>query len=145
MESYDSLVKALLEVSNWIVAVASESSFAHDELNAFHHADTIRDAAAAIEELQSEQKKSVTQIFCEEQAAWEGRCKDLMKQISELQAEVKRLEPKRGKWVHLYKNNFRCSLCGSWFVFEDENNPYEDGRFCSYCGAKMEVQDGSSR
>ena len=51
------------------------------------------------------------------------------------------LEPKRGKWIHLYKNNFRCSLCGSWFVFEDENNPYEDGRFCSYCGAKMEVQE----
>lgn len=50
------------------------------------------DAADAIEALQAEHKKTVTQIFCEEQMAWEGRCKDLMKQISELQAEVERLK-----------------------------------------------------
>lgn len=65
--------------------------------------------------------------------------RDAAAAIEDLQAQL----PKRGEWVHLYKNNFRCSLCGSWFIFEDENNPYEDGRFCSYCGAKMtEVQDG---
>ena len=50
------------------------------------------DAADAIEALQAEQKKTVTQIFCEEQMAWEGRCKDLMKNISDLQAEVERLK-----------------------------------------------------
>ena len=42
-----------------------------------------------------------------------------------------------GKWIHLYKNNYRCSVCGAWFIFEDENNPYEEGRFCPYCGARM--------
>lgn len=41
-----------------------------------------------IEALQAEQKKTVTQIFGEEQMAWEGRCKDLMKHISDLQAEI---------------------------------------------------------
>lgn len=45
-----------------------------------------------IEALQAEQKKTVTQIFGEEQMAWEGRCKDLMKHISDLQAEVERLK-----------------------------------------------------
>ena len=42
-----------------------------------------------------------------------------------------------GKWIHIYKNNYRCSVCGAWFIFEDENNPYEEGRFCPYCGARM--------
>ena len=43
-----------------------------------------------------------------------------------------------GKWIHIYKNNYRCSVCGAWFIFEDENNPYEEGRFCPYCGARMD-------
>lgn len=55
-------------------------------------------AAAAIEELEAEKKKTVTQIFCEEQAAWEGHCKDLMKQISELQAKVKFYENLDEEW-----------------------------------------------
>ena len=66
----------------------------------------LRNAAAAIEALQAEQKKTVTQIFGEEQMAWEVRCKDLMKQISELQAEVKQatkrnaeLHAELEKWV----------------------------------------------
>lgn len=48
--------------------------------------DLIERAAAAIEELQAEQKKTVTQIFCEEQIAWEERCVGLMRQISEQKA-----------------------------------------------------------
>jgi len=50
------------------------------------------DAADAIEALQAEKKKTVTQIFGEEQMEWEGRCKDLMEYISDLQAEVERLK-----------------------------------------------------
>ena len=46
------------------------------------------DAAAAIEALQAEQNKTVTQIFGEEKAAWEGRCKDLMYIIADLQDKV---------------------------------------------------------
>ena len=51
------------------------------------------DAADAIEALQADQKKTVTQIFGEEQMAWEGRCKALMYQIADLQAQL----PKRGE------------------------------------------------
>lgn len=58
----------------------------------FDNQIALYDAAAAIEALQADQKKTVTQIFGEEQMAWEGRCKDLMKYISDLQAEVERLK-----------------------------------------------------
>lgn len=61
------------------------------------------DNARKVEELQAEKKKTVTQIFCEEQMAWEGRCKDLMKQISELQAEVKRLELDNEDYEHEHR------------------------------------------
>ncbi len=49
----DELVKALHETANWIVALATESRFAHDELNALHHEDTVRKAADVIERLQN--------------------------------------------------------------------------------------------
>ena len=79
------------------------------------------DAAAAIEELQADQKKTVTQIFGEEQMAWEGRCKDLMKYISALQAEVKDA------------------------INEGYNSGYTAGiGYCSFKRAKMEVQDESA-
>lgn len=52
----------------------------------------MHDAAAAIEELQAEQKKTVTQIFGEEQIAWEGRCKDLLYQIADLQSQLPKRE-----------------------------------------------------
>lgn len=50
----DALAIDLREVSNWIVATASTASFAHDELNALHYADTVRDAADKIEKQQAE-------------------------------------------------------------------------------------------
>lgn len=53
----DELVKALHETADWIVALATESRFAHDELNALHHEDTVRDAADAIEKLMAEAKE----------------------------------------------------------------------------------------
>lgn len=45
-------------------------------------------AADAIEELQAEQKKTVTQIFCEESHKWEELCKALMVQIKELKSQL---------------------------------------------------------
>ena len=93
----------------------------------------ILDAAAAIEELQAEQKKTVTQIFGEEQIAWEGLCKDLMYQIADLQAQLS----KRGEWIYKPKDAIemmftlpKCSVCGH--ESSDANN------FCPNCGAKME-------
>ena len=76
--NYEKLVEALLMGADYGVEEESVGKLCAD-------------AAAAIEELQADQKKTVTQIFCEEQAAWEGRCKDLMKQISELQAKISEL------------------------------------------------------
>lgn len=52
----------------------------------FENQVALYDAAAAIEDLQAENKKTVTQIFGEEQMAWEERCVGLMRQISEQKA-----------------------------------------------------------
>ena len=90
MSDYAELVKALRETAKHLDGI---SRFPYDDDPAKRiYSKKMTDAAAAIEALQAEQKKTVTQIFCEEQAAWEGRCKDLMKRISELQAEVERLK-----------------------------------------------------
>ncbi|MBQ1791530.1 MAG: hypothetical protein II008_15245, partial [Oscillospiraceae bacterium] len=74
-------------------------------------ADLIERAADEIEALQADQKKTVTQIFGEEQMAWEGRCKDLMYQIADLQAQL----PKQGEWVEENRrprsSQFVCSEC----------------------------------
>ena len=97
-------------------------------------------AAVAIEELQAEQKKTVTQIFGEEQIAWEGRCKDLLYQIADLQAEV----PKRGKWVRVEDGesyHYECSECGERPLYSRYGDVVLSG-VCPLCGAKMEVQDG---
>ena len=93
----------------------------------------MEDAADAIEALQADQKKTVTQIFGEEQIAWEGLCKDLMYQIADLQAQLS----KRGEWIYKPKDAIemmftlpKCSVCGH--ESSDANN------FCPNCGAKME-------
>ena len=95
------------------------------------------DAADAIEALQkalqAEHKKTVAQIYYEEQMAWEGRCKDLMYWIADLQAHL----PKRGEWELIdgaEPMRWGCSRCKymSW----------ETSNYCPRCGAKMEVQDG---
>ena len=50
---YNELIADLKEISNWIVATASTASFSHDELNALHYADKVRDGADLIEQQQA--------------------------------------------------------------------------------------------
>ena len=74
--------------------------------------------------------------------AWGNLMQDAAAAIEELQAEVKRLEPKRGEWIDRYdeddkpffKRKYVCSACGHW-------NTYGKSKYCPKCGAKMEVQE----
>lgn len=81
--------------------------------------------------------------------------------IEALQAEVERLEPKRGKWIidgaytynlrelngEAYEPVYRCSCCNRQtesYLRLDEPKMPEDADFpeyCPHCGAKMEVQE----
>ena len=109
-------------------------------------ADLIERAADEIEALQADQKKTVTQIFGEEQMAWEGRCKDLMYQIADLQAQL----PKQGEWVEENRrprsSQFVCSECHRT-AYDPQPTRDKAWRkrcryaYCPNCGAKMEVQE----
>lgn len=60
--------------------------------------------------------------------------------IEALQAEVKRLEPKRGEWIYEDLDNFRkykvtCPHCGAWFVGNyDAYDEPSDFIYCPHCG-----------
>ena len=100
------------------------------------------------------------------------RCEALRKQLreahesyerhlNEFEADVKRLEPKRGKWIidgaytynlrelndKAYEPVYRCSCCNRQtesYLRLDEPKMPEDADFpeyCPHCGAKMEVQE----
>ena len=99
----------------------------------------MEDAVAAIEALQAEQKKTVTQIFGEEQQKWEEYCTGLMNRIRELKAQL----PKRGKWIWDDKRCiYVCSVCGSPKVRENmDRQIIKEQAYCYSCGAKMEVQE----
>ena len=88
MSQYAELVKALRKVADYINCYDCEM-WGLGECDTERKSCVLHNAADAIEALQAEQKKTVTQIFGEEQMAWEGRCKDLMKHISDLQAEIR--------------------------------------------------------
>ena len=65
--------------------------------------------------------------------------------IEALQAEVKRLEPKRGEWTEIedYDGDFhyQCSVCGEEWYFIDGTPADNNANYCPRCGAKMEVQE----
>ena len=129
--NYEQLVKAL-----------RDKFIAYDVTGNHNSAQLYKDAAAAIEELQAEQKKTVTQIFGEEQMAWEGRCKDLMHHIEDLQAQL----PKQGEWIVKGANRIDCSVCGHSICFASvlSKGSLTGYNYCPNCGAymrKMEVQE----
>lgn len=109
------------------------------------HAKLCTDAADAIEALQEEQEKTVTQIFGEEQKEWEEYCTGLMNRIRELKAQL----PKRGEWVKGSDGLYHCSKCGKTAPYLDAFDGviqyWEPLFFCNNCGAdmraKMEVQE----
>lgn len=102
--------------------------------DACHVEQIIDDAAAAIEALQAEQKKTVTQIFGEEQQEWEEYCAGLMNRIKELKAQL----PKRGEWVEDEYGFIHCSECR----MEWDEPEHTQTNYCPNCGAKMtEVQE----
>ena len=67
--------------------------------------------------------------------------------IEELQAEVERLEPKRGEWKETDMGwdgdtAWVCSVCGEPWTLIDGTPKENNMNYCPNCGAKMEVQDG---
>lgn len=50
-------------------------------------------------------------------------------------------EPVRhGHWKKLYTNNYKCSVCGSWWT--DNGDTYLiEFNYCPNCGAKMDEVD----
>ncbi len=108
MTDYTELVKALRS--------ASAVSTAWEKL--------MLDAATAIEDM----AKHITEMH--------ERVTVLQIARGELEAEVKRIEPKRGEWELIdgaEPMRWGCSRCKymSW----------ETSNYCPRCGAKMEVQD----
>ena len=89
------------------------------------------DAAAAIEALQAEAGQ------------WKAAVKGQEDGIKVLQAEVKRLEPNRGKWIVKGANRIDCSVCGHsvCFAFGLSDGSLNLYKYCPECGAKMEVQE----
>lgn len=40
-----------------------------------------------------------------------------------------------GRWIELYKDNYKCSACGAWYK---SDGPI-DFSYCPVCGAKMDL------
>ena len=137
MTDYTKLVEALRYCSRSEVIACRQCEYYGKEWPIGCEEALMADAADAIEALQAEQKKTVTQIFCEEQQKWEEYCTGLMSRICELKAQM----PKRGKWVGVSPmvDTVQCSVCGGQLFSAELETPY-----CPYCGAKMEVQDADS-
>ena len=55
------------------------------------------------------------------------------------------LEPKMGEWIRIDKHTIQCPLCHRYLDLRGVNAGRGDANYCPNCGAKMEVQDGSSR
>ena len=47
----------------------------------------------------------------------------------------------RGEWIELYKDNYKCSVCGSWWTIT-EGTPQDNGiDYCPNCGADMRGEE----
>ena len=93
----------LLEIANWIMEVAEQSSFAHDELKALHYADTVRGAADQAETLRC----AVGEL---DQCHWNLKTCSKMLRERNAQIEALRLQiPKHGEWVWIHKESTRLA------------------------------------
>ena len=95
----------------------------------------ILDAAAAIEALQAEveELKAKKMKLAENSLRFVGKVRELDK---------RRFEPKRGEWIEHGEPPMlviECSVCGQKYF---NHALQEKAKYCSMCGAKMEVQDG---
>ena len=52
-------------------------------------------------------------------------------------------ERKKGKWIELYHNNYKCSVCGDWWVNND-NEMVKDFKFCPNCGTDMRGEENGT-
>ena len=140
MTDYSELVKALRRCMNYggDEDCRIECPYVDLSCGSCAHEQMLYDAAAAIEALEkalaeeNEAEDDMYRLACEKQS-----------KIEALQAEVNRLEPKRGEWLTTKYHTWECSVCGK--------NPttgmgYVQTRkalynYCPNCGAKMEVQE----
>ena len=44
---------------------------------------------------------------------------------------------RHGHWGKLYTNNYKCSVCGSWWT-DDGDTYLIDFNYCPHCGAKLD-------
>lgn len=44
---------------------------------------------------------------------------------------------RHGHWERLYANNYKCSVCGSWWT-DDGDTYLIEFNYCPNCGAKMD-------
>lgn len=44
-------------------------------------------------------------------------------------------ERKHGEWMYLYEDNYKCSVCGSWWACTDSQ--IVEMNYCPCCGADM--------
>ena len=136
MTDYSETVKALRHCTEADDGCATcERWVANDDCGLLCKGRLLADAAAAIEELDAEETRLLLITS------------ELQDKLMDAQAEVKRLEPKRGEWIWIQKANGGqykgCSVChapiptDSMMDYLDD----EDCDFCYSCGAKMEVQE----
>lgn len=101
MERFEHLIKAL-RCKRDDCEGCDLAFFDKDEGWMCRYAAKDDDAAAAIEALQAEQKKTVTQIFGEEQQKWEEYCTGLMNRIRELKAQLEDRTNATELWKDMY-------------------------------------------
>lgn len=107
----------LRQCADWIQAMATESFFAHDELEALHLVDDARTAADMIESYEVQTTPTGTDIPATPTVS--------------------------GRFIkHSSGVNRRCTACGAYLSDEEFEN--HTIRFCYYCGVPIEkgVEDG---
>ena len=63
-----------------------------------------------------------------------SNCSNVLKIIHDMPtADV--VEGKRGEWMYLYEDNYKCSICGSWWCCTDSQ--IGEMCYCPNCGADM--------